>query len=282
MHMRLTVIALFLALCVAPVAAQRHGGGGHGGGLGGSRGGSMGGHGGFSGGRSGGSVHFSGGSGHYYGGGARFSGGGHYYGGGARYHDGGGHYYGGSRYYGGYGHYYRGHGYYYPRYSSWGWGLGVYYGSYPHYPYYSSYAYPYYSYPYSQTYVVDRSSNDQDDRLSRQLDDLSSEVRQLKDQNQQLQSDIQRQRNPEPPQEPSMRARPGGLVERTPAEPPVALIFTDGRRIDTRSYAVTGETLWIHSSDRAQKVSLAELDLEKTKRVNAGRGIDFQIPSQNP
>jgi hypothetical protein len=245
--MRLTVIALFLALCVAPLSAQRHGGGFHGGSF---HGGGFHGGGGF---HQGGGFH----GGSFFGGQVGF--------GGPRF---GGRVFLGSRH-GFFPHRSRG----FSRFS-----VGFFSYSYPYYPYY--YAYPYYAYPYGQPYYVDRGSDYQDDRVSRQLDDLRSDVRDLKDENERLRYDLSRQRNSESHQseaEPSMRARPESYANRPQAEPPTVIILNDGRRFETRSYAVADGTLWILSPDRAQKVPLAQIDVEKSRRVNAGRGVDFQI-----
>jgi hypothetical protein len=57
--------------------------------------------------------------------------------------------------------------------------------------------------------------------------------------------------------------------------PPVLLVYRDGRRTEVHNYAVVGQTLWIFSEDRAQKVPLTQLDLPATRKANEGRGIDF-------
>ena len=57
--------------------------------------------------------------------------------------------------------------------------------------------------------------------------------------------------------------------------PAALLVYRDGRRAEVRNYAVVGQTLWIFSEDRAQKVALTQLDLDATRKANEERGIDF-------
>lgn len=151
------------------------------------------------------------------------------------------------------------------------------------------YAYPIYGYPYYDNlgfgYSSYDSSNDyaayqQNQQLSQQLYDLSSQVRDLRDQNDQLRYDLEqrRYRGDQPPQPgPTPQAQ-----QSTPAReaPPTLLVFQDGRQIEARSYAVVGQTIWILSPQHAQKYQLSQLNVDETKRLNAERGLEFDIPAK--
>lgn len=154
------------------------------------------------------------------------------------------------------------------------------------------YAYPFYGYPYYDTLGFGYSSYDSSSdaaayaasqnqqQLSQQMYDLSTEVRDLRDQNDQLQYDLERRRyrGDEPPQpSPIPQSRQSNPTERE--TPSTILVFQDGHQVETRSYAIVGKTLWILSPQHAQKVLLAQLNLDETKRLNAERGLEFDIPT---
>lgn len=63
-------------------------------------------------------------------------------------------------------------------------------------------------------------------------------------------------------------------------ETPVAtLVFKDGNQMEIRNYAVVGQTLYDLSSGRPRRISLADLDLPATEKVNDDRGVSFELPS---
>jgi len=264
---RVFAAVLFLALAVVPLSAQRRGGGG--GGHVGVRGPGAG---------FGGHVGYAGG----YHGGSRYSVGVGVSVGGAHY---GGHYYA-PRYYGphyGYRGYY-GPRYYWPRYN---WGFSFSYG-YPYasyWPYYYSYPYPsaYYAAPsYPVAYSRDSNSNYQaTQQLSQDVNDLKSEVRDLRDTNDQLRYELQKRATPQQPQSYAYPRPP--VQQAAPPEseaPPTLLVFKDGRRIEANNYAVVGQTLWILNSQQAQKYPLSDLNVEESRRLNAERGIEFTVPNR--
>lgn len=268
---RVFTVMLLLALAAMPLSAQRHGGGG--GGHVGMRGPSVGfsGHAGYGGGFHGGSRYSVGvGVGV---GGARFGG-----------------YYGGTHYYGG--HYTRGFygGYYGPRYYGprYSWGVGFYYG----YPYASYWPYYSYSYPYPYAYyatpsypvVYSSDANSQGaQQLSQDVNDLRSEVRDLRDTNDQLRYELEKRQTPQQPQTQSYRypRPPVNQGKPTASEaPPTVIVFKDGQRIEANNYAMVGQTLWVLNSQQAQKYPLASLDVEESRRLNAERGIEFALPNR--
>jgi len=55
-------------------------------------------------------------------------------------------------------------------------------------------------------------------------------------------------------------------------------VFRDGRRSEVRNYAIVGRTLWVFTEQQARKIPVSDLDVEATKKVNAGRGVEVPLP----
>ena len=55
------------------------------------------------------------------------------------------------------------------------------------------------------------------------------------------------------------------------------LVFRDGHRNQIQNYAVVGQTLWVFTEQRAQKIPISDLDLEATKKMNADRSVEFRL-----
>lgn len=79
-----------------------------------------------------------------------------------------------------------------------------------------------------------------------------------------------------PPAQP--RAAPAQPATPQPDQPLTELVYRDGRTVDVQNYAVVGQTLWIFSETRAQKVPLSDLDLDATRKANDARGVEFALP----
>src|SRR6266568_486904 len=56
------------------------------------------------------------------------------------------------------------------------------------------------------------------------------------------------------------------------------LVFRDGRRSEIQNYAIVGQTLWMLTEQRARKMSMSDLDVEATRKLNADRGVEFRTP----
>ena len=138
-------------------------------------------------------------------------------------------------------------------------------GYYP--PYYGDYGYPYYSSFGTSSY--DQTNNGSAD-LSNQMSQLSSELQQLRYENDSLRSSLEEQRRPAPP--------PLSTTSKPVDEPATVIVYRDGRRAEVQSYAIVGSTLWLLSSTRAAKVPLSDVDLDKTTKANADRGVEFLTP----
>lgn len=80
-----------------------------------------------------------------------------------------------------------------------------------------------------------------------------------------------------PPQAP--KAAPAEPALPPPPEaPPTMFVMRDGRKIETRNYAIVGQTLWIFNERRATKFQIADLDVDSTTKTNAERGVDIHLP----
>jgi hypothetical protein len=84
------------------------------------------------------------------------------------------------------------------------------------------------------------------------------------------------------------RSKPSPRVEeeqpRT-AEPPkednspaTVFIFKDGNKIETKNFAIMGQTLYDFSGPTLKKVSLADLDKAATIKADDDRGINVKLP----
>lgn len=60
--------------------------------------------------------------------------------------------------------------------------------------------------------------------------------------------------------------------------PSAVFIFKDGHQLETRSYAIMGQTLFDFSGHGVKKVQLAELDTDATRKANDDRGITVKLP----
>lgn len=66
--------------------------------------------------------------------------------------------------------------------------------------------------------------------------------------------------------------------EPEPPGPATVFIFKDGHKLETRNFAISGQTLFDFSSSVLKKIKLAELDLEATRKANDDLGIDLRLP----
>jgi regulator of replication initiation timing len=179
----------------------------------------------------------------------------------------------------------------------------VYFGGYIA-PYYYG---PYYADPYYYGATAYLSAYDQTERdrtyaqyqqLNGQVNDLMAENSDLRDENAQLRNDLFAQQKPSARvKQPPAQAKPGqpqsgapqvpaSPSQKSPADdsdsPPITLVYKDGRQVEVKNFAVVGKTLWILNEQRAQKVPIADLDLEKTQKVNSERGVDLPFSTAQP
>lgn len=60
--------------------------------------------------------------------------------------------------------------------------------------------------------------------------------------------------------------------------PSTVFIFKDGRQLETKNYAIMGQTLYDISGPVVKKVPLADLDSAATLKANDDRGITVKLP----
>lgn len=116
-----------------------------------------------------------------------------------------------------------------------------------------------------QDYGPSQAEVAQESDLERRIEFLTEEVARLR-----AESEERREPTPAaaPPIQPSVTEFPISTV----------LVFRNGHRETVHNYAVAGKTLWAFTEHRARKISISELDLAATKKVNSERGAEFLLP----
>ena len=141
------------------------------------------------------------------------------------------------------------------------------------------YSYPYYAYPAyyppygygygdyaspgyasSPTVVVQQPANS---GASYENDQLTAEVRGLRDEVRQLREE-QKAAQPQP-------STPERRVT-------TVLVFRDGHRSEITNFAIVGQTLWIFNERKATKVLISDLNIPATRAANEERGVEFSVP----
>ena len=149
------------------------------------------------------------------------------------------------------------HRHFYPGYYGYGYAY-----AYPWWGWYGDYGYDSHYYTDDQDYSADSyAQEDYAQQQQAEIDRLTDEVAQLREQRE------TRNSNPQP-----SAARVWTDTEMT------RLVFRDKHTEEIRNYAIVGQTLWVFSEDRAEKIMLAELDLPATEKANEEHGVEFQIP----
>jgi len=100
---------------------------------------------------------------------------------------------------------------------------------------------------------------------------LASEVDRLRDEIDRLREE---ERSREEARQPASQPRPSAEEKAVTT----ILVFRDGRRSEIQNYAIVGQTLWMLTERRARKVSISDLDVEATRKLNADRGVEFRTP----
>ena len=70
---------------------------------------------------------------------------------------------------------------------------------------------------------------------------------------------------------------PAAAEPEVPA-PATVFIFKDGHQLETRNFAISGQTLFDFSGSVLKKIKLAELDVDATRKANDNLGIDLRLP----
>lgn len=135
-------------------------------------------------------------------------------------------------------------------------------------PFYDDYWNPYYSFG-SYGYDPNQGTSTYTD-LGNQLNEMSLQLEELRDQNESLQSELVESRAPTPLP---------AIASVASSAPVTLLVFNDGHQRQIQNYAIVGQTLWILSDARATKVPLADLNLDQTIKINEERGVEFLGPA---
>lgn len=86
---------------------------------------------------------------------------------------------------------------------------------------------------------------------------------------------------PAPPADakPSPRAKASEQPDPPPEDksPATVFIFKDGHQLETRNYAIMGETLFDFSGKMLKKIQLGEIDAAATTKANDDRGVQVKL-----
>jgi hypothetical protein len=80
---------------------------------------------------------------------------------------------------------------------------------------------------------------------------------------------------PAPQQQPQPPSTQGPSQEKPSAA--TVLIMRDGRRIETQSYAIADQMLWVFDQGTTLRFSMADVDVDATRAENSRRGIRFLV-----
>ncbi len=119
--------------------------------------------------------------------------------------------------------------------------------------------------PSSSGPVAAQDEGDGDDSLADQVQALSDEVEQL------------RQERNGGVGSPSSSVLPTTRAERLPT----LFAFRDGRKMEAVNFVVTGKTLWVIGDQSTRRSPLSDLDLAMTKKLNDQRGSEPLLPETN-
>ena len=76
----------------------------------------------------------------------------------------------------------------------------------------------------------------------------------------------------------SPRNEPAAAAPQEDKTPATVFIFKDGHQLETKNYAIMGQTLYDLSSSNVKKVPLNDLDSSATLKANDDRGIQVKLP----
>ncbi|MGH9638348.1 MAG: hypothetical protein ACRD72_26230, partial [Candidatus Angelobacter sp.] len=74
---------------------------------------------------------------------------------------------------------------------------------------------------------------------------------------------------------PAPAAQPQAKEDNSPA---TVFILKDGQKIETKNFAIMGQTLYDFSSSTLKKVQLADIDKAATVEANDERGTSVKLP----
>jgi hypothetical protein len=85
----------------------------------------------------------------------------------------------------------------------------------------------------------------------------------------------------------SAKSSPKETAKQEPVEqeaadntPAAVFIFKDGHKLQTRNFAIQGQTLFDFTDKPLRKIKMTELDLDATRKANDDLGIDVRLPAK--
>jgi hypothetical protein len=122
--------------------------------------------------------------------------------------------------------------------------------------------------PYDEDYERDRALANEMNRQS------------LEEQRMLRQEEAEDDRDAHDSRSPRSRSNAESDDDRKPAPliSPTLLVFRDRHQEEIRNYAIVGSILWSFAPQHTQRISLADIDLAATMRVNDDRGVTFRVP----
>jgi len=144
------------------------------------------------------------------------------------------------------------------------------------YPYNSLYSW--YGYGYLPSWDYDdaeydarfNSSYNYDYQTASEINRLSNEVEQLREERDYTQA---------PAQPAAAPASQPAAQAKAQEDLPVVVVFLDKHIREVKNYAVASEMLVVLDGNKRTKIPLADIDLAATMKLNDERGVDFQIPN---
>lgn len=79
---------------------------------------------------------------------------------------------------------------------------------------------------------------------------------------------------------PATRPAPSPARQTEPERPtpPTVLVFNNGSQVEVDNYVIVDKTLYEFAPHWTRKISLAELNVPATTRMNDDRGVEFRLP----
>ncbi len=121
------------------------------------------------------------------------------------------------------------------------------------------------------------------EQLSEQVDRLNNEIKSIRASGGAAPSRPTRGRAvstaPTPVPTPAIAAATAApAVQNEESIPITVLVFRDGKKVETRNYAIVGESIWVYNEQESKKYRVADLDVDATRKLNSDHGVGFQLP----
>ncbi len=121
------------------------------------------------------------------------------------------------------------------------------------------------------------------EQLSEQVDRLNNEIKSMRTTGAVSAGTPTRGRTAGKPSTPASTPAPVATTSVPAAQndesvPITVLVFRDGQKVETRNYAIVGESIWVYNERESKKYRVADLDVDATRQLNSAHGVGFQLP----